>query len=84
MQIFIKHFLEQRPSQHRGVFAGKLISETDTPHANTTPTRTQAHTSRCHKTRGGSILPYTSHRGMCGPNIIIMFFIFYAVSVRNI
>ena len=39
MQIFIRCFLEQRRSQYRGVFAGKPISEMDTPHANTTPTR---------------------------------------------
>lgn len=39
MQIFIRYLLEQRLSQYRGVFAGKLISEVDTPHANTTPTR---------------------------------------------
>lgn len=90
MQIFIKHFLEQRPSQYWGVFVRKLISEADTPHANMTPTRTPAHTSRCRKTRGW-VLPYISHIVMCGPKwhaititIIIFFYVFfYAVSVIN-
>lgn len=90
MQIFIKHFLEQRPSQYWGVFVRKLISEADTPHANMTPTRTPAHTSRCRKTRGvGTPIykPYSYVRPQMACYYYYYYYIFYvffyAVSVIN-
>ena len=52
MQIFFRYFLEQRLSQYRGVFAGKLISERTRLTRTRHPRETPAHTSRCHITRG--------------------------------